>query len=226
MLVAFGDLRVGAGDADGGDTGLLEYGGGSDGHGRAVGAQHHGYALIHQLRGSGGRLIVGGLVIHLDQLDLVGLAADLHGGLDAVGVFHAQCLLLAAGAVGAGSRLEHTDLDDIGAVVAAAIAAAGKAQAHQCRTQNDCEQFFHMYSSLEFLSRLPVPVLPPHAVRPSEFFVIVHAFLQRVNIYTAISIFFRFCRAGRLGDLYIPHNNLFAAPEQIKNHTIIANNLP
>ena len=84
-----------------------------DGHAGAVGAQHHAHALAHQLLRGGGRLVGGGTVIGVDQLDVVGLAADLHGGLHVVGVLHAQHLLLAARAAVAGSGLKHADLDDV-----------------------------------------------------------------------------------------------------------------
>ena len=89
---------------------------------------------MHQLRRRGHRLVVGRLVVHLDELDLVGLAADLDGRLLGIGVFHAERLLLSAGAVVAGCRLENTDLDNF--FIARRAAAARKAQAAQRRRKN------------------------------------------------------------------------------------------
>ena len=114
MAVARGDLRVGAGDADGGDVGIREILGAGDGDAGAVGAQHHGNARGDQLLRGGGSLIGGGAVVRVDQLHIVGGAADLNGGGLLVGVLHAQHLLLAARATVAGGRLKHADLHGLG----------------------------------------------------------------------------------------------------------------
>ena len=112
MVVALGDLGVGAGHADGGDTALCESIGSSDGHAGAIGAQDHRSALGDQVAGSSHGLVVGGLVVHDFQLHVVGLTADVHGGGDRVCILHTQDLLLAASAVVAGEGFK--DADDYG----------------------------------------------------------------------------------------------------------------
>ena len=106
-------LRVGAGHADGGDAGIREVLRARDGHAGAVGAQHHAHALADQLLRSGRRLVGGRAVVGIDELNGIGFPADFNGGLHAVGVLHAQHLLLAARAAVAGGGLEHADLNDV-----------------------------------------------------------------------------------------------------------------
>ena len=113
MVVANGDLGVGAGHADGGHTRVPKGVGSGDGHTGAIGAQHHRAAGGNQSLGGGGRLVVSGLVIGIDQLHSIGLAADLHSGSQGVGVLHSQDFLLSAGAVVAGLGLKHTDLNHL-----------------------------------------------------------------------------------------------------------------
>ena len=113
---AVGDLGIGAGDAHCGDAGLVEYVARGYGYAGAVGAEDYGYVLSNQVGGRGGGLVVGALVIHYDQLYVVGLAADLDGGLYLIGVLNAKGLLLAACAVVAGSGLEYAYLYDLCAV--------------------------------------------------------------------------------------------------------------
>ena len=108
--VALGDRGVGAGHADGRDARVLKDGAARDGNAGAVGAEHHAHVLAHQLLRGGGGLVGGGLVVGVDQFDIVGRAADVHRGLHVVGVLHAQHLLLAAGAAIAGSGFEYADL--------------------------------------------------------------------------------------------------------------------
>ena len=113
IIVARGDVGVGAGDADGGQAGVVKDGAAGNGHARTVGAQHQGDALAHQLGSGRGGLVGGRAVVCVDQLDLVGLAADLDGGGLGVGVLHPQHLLLAAGGRVAGGRLKDANLDDL-----------------------------------------------------------------------------------------------------------------
>ncbi|MPM19372.1 hypothetical protein SDC9_65795 [bioreactor metagenome] len=112
MGVAFGHGGVGAGDADDGDLRILKHVGSGDGHAGAIGTQSNGDALAYQAGGGGGALVVGGLVIYDNQLNIIGLAADFHGGTNIVSVLNAQGLLFTAGAVVAGSGLVDADLDN------------------------------------------------------------------------------------------------------------------
>src|SRR5699024_7830197 len=52
-IADLGDLRVGAGDADGRDARVAEGGGGRYGHAGAVGAEHHAAALCDEGLGGG-----------------------------------------------------------------------------------------------------------------------------------------------------------------------------
>ena len=106
------------------------------GHGNAaaVGAQHDGNALAGQGLRRGDRLVGLGLVVHDDQLHIIGGAADLDGGGQGIGVLNAQDLLLAAGAVVAGSGLKHADLHGLG---------HGRRAEDQHHCQNDCQNFLH-----------------------------------------------------------------------------------
>ena len=133
--VALSDLGVGTGDADRRDTGRLEGGTASDGHAGTVGAENDGAARVDQLSRGGGRLIVGGLVVHVLHNNVVSLSADLNGRLNRVGVLHAQRLLLAAGAVITGSGLKNADRDGV-----AARAAAGAAAGAEGKDHNQCQR--------------------------------------------------------------------------------------
>ena len=92
-----------------------------------------------QLLGSGDGLVGRGLVVLNIELDLVFFAVDGDGRLDGVGVLDAQNLLLAAGAVVAGLRLKHADLDDLGA---AGCAACEQAHDHN-GSQKQSDDLFH-----------------------------------------------------------------------------------
>ena len=113
VVVAGGDVGVGAGDADGSQAGVVKDGAACNGHARTIGAQHQGDALAHQLGSGRGGLVGGRAVVRVDQLDLVGLAADLDGGGLGVGVLHAQHFLLAARSRVAGGGLKDADLDHL-----------------------------------------------------------------------------------------------------------------
>ena len=123
VAIARGDVGVGAGDADGGNAGLFKLGAAGHGNAGTVGAQNHGHARADQRGSSGGSLVGGGAVVAVDQLDLVGLAAQSDRGLLAVGILHTQDFLLAAGRGVAGRRLKYADLDDL---LAGSGAAAGR----------------------------------------------------------------------------------------------------
>ena len=138
--VALGHLGVGAGDADGGDAGRLEGRAARDGDAGAVGAENDGAVGVDQLGRRGGRLVVRGLVVDVLHDHVVGLAADLNGRLDGVGVLNAEGLLLAAGAVIAGSGLEDADGDGI--AFARRAAAGGEGKDHYER-QGKCKDLFH-----------------------------------------------------------------------------------
>ena len=158
-----GDLRVGAGDADGGHARFGKDLAAGNGHAGAVGAEHDGHIAVHELRRGGRAVFGGGAVVDDLELDVIRLAADLDGGLDVVGVLHTQDLLLAAGAVVAGLRLVHADLYDfvaafggggcvVGCVSCGLAARAACQQAQRQRAYKDqCKKLFHGFPP----SRLP-----------------------------------------------------------------------
>ena len=154
MVVAQRHLGVGAADADDGDTGVAEGVGPGNGHAGAVGPQDHADAGGNQLRGSGDGLIVGALVVHDHQLHVVGLAADVHGGGDIVGVLGAQGLLFARRAVVAGRGLEDTDFHGVagGAAAAARTAAGAQGQYTHSHYQSN-HSSFHFFTSFSCLGR-------------------------------------------------------------------------
>ena len=57
IVVACGDIGVGAGDADGGQARLVKHRAAGHSHAGAVGTQHQADILAHQLRRGGGRLV-------------------------------------------------------------------------------------------------------------------------------------------------------------------------
>ena len=133
VAVALGDLRVGTGNAQCGDTGLFKGIGTGDRNVGAVSTENDGYALRNELGGSGCSLIGGRLVIGYDELDLIGLAADLNGGILSICILHAENLLLAACAVLTGYGLKDADLDDLIAAAVAAVAACAQRKYHEHR---------------------------------------------------------------------------------------------
>lgn len=99
-----------AGAADGGDLRLLKRGACGDGYAGAVRADNGNNAAAHEiLRGGNGRGLVG-LVIDLNELDLIFLAVDRHTGNDLVGIARAEHFLHAAGAVLTRGGLKNADL--------------------------------------------------------------------------------------------------------------------
>ena len=153
MAVARRDVRVRAGHAHGRDTGLLERVRRGDGHTGAVGAEHDGDLLIDELGSRRDSLRGVGAVVGVDELDLVGLAANLDGRGLLVGILHAEHFLLAAGAGVAAGGLEHADLNDLLAVVGRAlVAAAGAQREHHDQSEQQSNRFFHCISSNHFFS--------------------------------------------------------------------------
>ena len=164
VVVAGGDVGIGAGDAHGGDAGVTEDGTGGDGDAGAVGAQNDAYTLADQLGGGGGGLISGGAVVGIDQLDLVGLTAQLHSGGLRVGELHPQHFLLAAGGGVAGGGLKYADLNNLVAVRGAGAgrsgagsgSRAGTGAAGQSGQEQRCgkcgrKELFHVHSPLDLL---------------------------------------------------------------------------
>ena len=141
VIIAERYLRVRAGAADGGDLRLLERGAGSDGHAGAVRADNSNNAAAHEiLRGGNGRGLVG-LVIDLNELDLIFLAVDRHTGDDLVGIARAEHFLHAAGAVLTRGGLKNADLQYVafnGGRRRFAAAAAGKQSADHACAKYDC----------------------------------------------------------------------------------------
>ncbi|CAN3973397.1 V-type ATP synthase subunit F, partial [Dysosmobacter welbionis] len=80
IVVACGDIGVGAGDADGGQARLVKHRTAGHSHAGTVGTQHQADILAHQLRRGGGRLVGSGTVVRVDQLHVVGGATDVHRG--------------------------------------------------------------------------------------------------------------------------------------------------
>ena len=154
VAVAGRDVRVRAGHAHSRDAGLLERVGRSDGHTGAVGAEHDGDLLIDKFGSRRDSLRGIGAVIGVDELDLVGLAADLDGRGLLVSILHAEHFLLAAGAGVAAGGLEHADLHDLLAVVGRALiaAAAGAQREHHDQSEQQSNRFFHCFSSNHFFS--------------------------------------------------------------------------
>ena len=155
VAVAGRDVRVRARHADGRDAGLLERVGRGDGHAGAVGAEHERNLLVDELGSRRDSLGGVGAVVGVDELDLVGLAADVHGGGHVVGVLHTQHFLLAAGTGVAGSRLKYADLYDfftgsgvrtalaVAAGIAGAVSAAGRQTHGHSQRQHDGNKLLH-----------------------------------------------------------------------------------
>ena len=152
VAVAGRDVRVRARHADGRDTGLLERVGRGDGHAGAVGAEHERNLLVDELGSRRDGLGGVGAVVGVDELDLIGLAADLDGRGLLVGILHAEHFLLAAGAGVAAGRLEHADLHDLVAAGRAAVATAGAQRKHHDQSEQQSNRFLHCYSSILFFS--------------------------------------------------------------------------
>ena len=154
IVIALGNLGIGAGGSDRRDLGLLKIRAAGNGAAGTIGAQYSGHALGNQLLGSGGRLGRIGLVIGIGQLDFVFLTANGNGGIQRIGVLDAEDLFFAAGAVLAGGGLKDTDLDDLVAgsiavagLLAIVLAAAGnQGQCHD-QSQDHCQKLFHGISS-------------------------------------------------------------------------------
>ena len=134
-------LRVGAADADGGNARVREIRGTGNGYAGAVGAKHHAYAFADQLLGRGGRFIRGRTVIRVYQLHVVGLSADIHGGLHGIGILNAQRFLFSAGAAVAGSRLVHADFDYV------FCHCDSREGQDQCQSENNRYDLFHVFLS-------------------------------------------------------------------------------
>ena len=148
MAVTLGDLGVGAGYADCGDTCVLECIGCCDSNSGAVRAENDGYAFGNDLGCCGNSLLGIGLVIAVNELYLVFHAADGDGGAYGIGIFHAKDLLLAACAVCAGLRLIDADLDDL---LIRAAAACAKCEHHD-ECEDKCYDFLHFGFLLIILS--------------------------------------------------------------------------
>ena len=117
---------VGAGDADGGDARSLKGGASGNGDAGAVGAENDGAACADEFCRSGRGLVIRRLIIDILDNNIVGLATDLYGGLNGIGVLDTEGLLLAAGSVIAGSGLENADGDCI-------VGSLGSAAGGQCK---------------------------------------------------------------------------------------------
>ena len=89
-----------------------------------------------------------GAIVAVDQLDLIGLAAKRDFRGQAIGILHAEDLLLAAGRGVAGRWLEHADLHDLitGSSLLLCGAAGAQRQRH-AQYQNKRDDLFHFISS-------------------------------------------------------------------------------
>ena len=136
MAVACGHLRIGAGNADGRNVRVRKILAAGNGDAGTVGTQHDCDVCGNQLLRGRGRLVGGRAVVSIDEFDIIGLSANLNRGVDLVGILHAEHFLFSAGAAVAGSRLKHTDLDDV----------VTKDQHREQQTQTKCqyEQFPHL----------------------------------------------------------------------------------
>ena len=121
MRIAFGYLRVRAGDTHSGNAAILKGVGCGDRNARAVGSEDDRAAGGNKGLRRGGSLGVIGTVIGGNQLYLIFGIADRHGRNLFVCVLDTEHFLLTARAVIAGLRLENTDLDYVcvGGVLAA-----------------------------------------------------------------------------------------------------------
>ena len=154
VVVASSDVGVGAGHTHSSQAGVVKDGAAGHGHAGAIGAQHDSDSLAHQLGGGGRGLGLVGAVVAVDQLHLIGLAADLNGGGLEVGVLHTQHFLLAAGGGVAGGGLEHADFNDLvagglggGGAGGLLLTAAGrKAEGHGKRKRKG-KKLFHTWFS-------------------------------------------------------------------------------
>ena len=115
------------------------------------------HVFADQFRRGCGSLIGGRTVVGVNQLDVIGLAADFNRGGFLVGVLHTQHFLFAARAGVAGGRLEHADPHHVAAgsrisagsriaagllrVITAglgSVAAAGRQTEHQGQCKKHC----------------------------------------------------------------------------------------
>ena len=145
IVIALGNLGIGAGGSDRRDLGLLKIRAAGNGAAGTIGTQYSGHALGNQLLGSGGRLGRIGLVIGIGQLDFVFLTANGNGGIQRIGVLDAEDLFFAAGAVLAGGGFKHADGDNFfiggGGIL---FAAAGYHGNDHDQAQQNRDQFFHL----------------------------------------------------------------------------------
>lgn len=98
VVVAEGDLGVGAGGADRGELRGSEEVASRDGAAGAVSTDDDGDAVAYQQLSGGGRLLGGGAVISIDKLYIIGLAVYLDGGIQGMCIFDTKDLLLATAA--------------------------------------------------------------------------------------------------------------------------------
>ena len=154
VAVAGRDVRVRARHTDGRDAGLLERVGRSHRHTGTIGTKHDRNLLVDELGSRRDSLGGIGTVVGVDELDLVGLAADLDGRGLLIGILHAEHFLLAAGAGVAAGGLEHANLHDLLPVVGRALvpAAAGAQREHHDQSEQQSNRFFHCISSNHFFS--------------------------------------------------------------------------
>ena len=113
VRVARRHLRVGAGNADGGDPRVGEITRTGDGNRRTVGAEHDGNAGADQLLSRGRRLVGRRAVVGVNQLDFIRLAVDHDRRRLVKAELRPERLLFAARAAVAGRRLENADTDDL-----------------------------------------------------------------------------------------------------------------
>ena len=147
VAVARSYLRIGAGQADGGNIRILEILRTRDGHAGTIGTQHHGHIFRNQLLCRGRSLVSRRTVVRHHQLYFVGGSADLYRRGNNVRILDAQSLLLAAGTGVTGSGLKHTDFHHRQIL----RQGDGKAAQRQNQRQHNHQGLFHSFFLLKHL---------------------------------------------------------------------------
>ena len=113
MVIACGNAGVGAGNADGGKTGLVKGLGSRNGNAGTIRAENQSNTRVNELGSSRNRLRLVRAVVGIYQLNIVSYTADFNSGGLGICKLHTEHFLLAACAGVAGSGLEHADLNDV-----------------------------------------------------------------------------------------------------------------
>ena len=135
MIISCSDLRIGAGNADDRNVGILKVLAACDGNAGAIGTENDGDIAGYQLLSGRRCLIGGGAVVCIDKLNLVGFATDLYSRRFNVGILHTEHFLLSACTAVTAGRLKDADPDNV-------LCKNGCRDHHGKAKKND-QKFFH-----------------------------------------------------------------------------------